>query len=294
LTINHSTAGDTTAIACNNFNWHGTNYTNSGTATHLFTNAAGCDSVVTLHLTINQSPSPIITPNGSTTFCDGDSVILSSTTASLYQWLLNGNSISGATNSTYVVLNQGNYSVFVSVGTCSATSPITVVTVNSLPSIPVISQNGTLLTSTPATTYQWYLNGISIPSATNSSYAATSDGSYYVVISNSNGCESSSTPVIVNTTDINVAQEINVVNTYPNPFKDITTVQITVAKKSHVTADVYSILGEHLQTIVDSELTAGNYNFHFSAKQLSYSSSIYIMKVIINGKMYITRMVQNE
>ena len=294
LTINHSTAGDTTAIACNNFNWHGTSYTNSGTATHLFTNAAGCDSVVTLHLTINQSPSPIITPNGSTTFCDGDSVILSSTTASLYQWLLNGNSISGATNSTYVVLNQGNYSVFVSVGTCSATSPITVVTVNSLPSIPVISQNGTLLTSTPATTYQWYLNGISIPSATNSSYAATSDGSYYVVISNSNGCESSSTPVIVNTTDINVAQEINVVNTYPNPFKDITTVQITVEKKSHVTADVYSILGEHLQTIVDSELTAGNYNFNFSAKQLSYSSGIYIMKVIINGKMYITRMVQNE
>gem|GEM_PF-1059159 len=49
------TTGDTTAVACNSFSWYGTEYTESGTATHTFTNAQGCDSVVTLHLTINRS-----------------------------------------------------------------------------------------------------------------------------------------------------------------------------------------------------------------------------------------------
>ncbi len=55
LTINHSTTGDTTAVACDSFTWWNTNYTNStNEATHTLTNAAGCDSVVTLHLTINN------------------------------------------------------------------------------------------------------------------------------------------------------------------------------------------------------------------------------------------------
>ena len=55
LTINQSTTGDTTAVACDSFTWWNTNYTNStNEATHTLTNAAGCDSSVTLHLTINN------------------------------------------------------------------------------------------------------------------------------------------------------------------------------------------------------------------------------------------------
>ena len=57
LTVNHSNTGDTTAIACNSFDWYEhTNITAScDNLTHTFTNANGCDSVVTLHLTINHS-----------------------------------------------------------------------------------------------------------------------------------------------------------------------------------------------------------------------------------------------
>ena len=55
LTINHSTTGDTTVVACDSFTWWNTNYTNStNDATHTLTNAAGCDSTVTLHLTVNN------------------------------------------------------------------------------------------------------------------------------------------------------------------------------------------------------------------------------------------------
>ena len=57
LTVNYSTVGDTTAVVCDSFNWYDhTNLTSSSnTLTHLFTNAAGCDSTVTLDLTVHYS-----------------------------------------------------------------------------------------------------------------------------------------------------------------------------------------------------------------------------------------------
>ena len=57
LTVGHSNTGDTTAFACNTFDWYEhTNITESTeTLTHTFTNASGCDSVVTLHLTVGHS-----------------------------------------------------------------------------------------------------------------------------------------------------------------------------------------------------------------------------------------------
>ena len=60
LTINHATTGDTSAVACGSFTWYGVTYTESGdytinmTNTTGMTNGAGCDSIVTLHLTINN------------------------------------------------------------------------------------------------------------------------------------------------------------------------------------------------------------------------------------------------
>jgi len=49
--------------------------------------------------------------------------VLSSTTASTYQWLLNGDSISGATSQNYTATQTGTYSVQVSNGSgCTATS----------------------------------------------------------------------------------------------------------------------------------------------------------------------------
>ena len=57
LTVGHSNTGDTTAFACNTFDWYEhTGLTESTeTLTHTFTNASGCDSVVTLHLTVGHS-----------------------------------------------------------------------------------------------------------------------------------------------------------------------------------------------------------------------------------------------
>ena len=57
LTINNATTGVDTQVACNSYTWiDGNTYTESTDApTFTLTNANGCDSVVTLHLTINYS-----------------------------------------------------------------------------------------------------------------------------------------------------------------------------------------------------------------------------------------------
>lgn len=62
-----ATAGDTTAVECDRFNWYGTEYTVSGDYRHRLTNVAGFDSVLTMHLTINHGTHDV----ESQTACDG-------------------------------------------------------------------------------------------------------------------------------------------------------------------------------------------------------------------------------
>ena len=50
-----TTSSDTTATACGPFTWKGKTYTQSGDYTYNTTNAGGCDSIITLHLTVNHS-----------------------------------------------------------------------------------------------------------------------------------------------------------------------------------------------------------------------------------------------
>ena len=56
LTVNYTTYGDTTAVECGSFTWHGITYKSTPATAPTYTivggNHVGCDSVVTLHLTI--------------------------------------------------------------------------------------------------------------------------------------------------------------------------------------------------------------------------------------------------
>ena len=64
LTVNHSTDGDTTVVACESFTWHGVTYTTTPAVAPTYTmtggNHNGCDSVVTLHLTVNHGTHDVL------------------------------------------------------------------------------------------------------------------------------------------------------------------------------------------------------------------------------------------
>lgn len=89
-------------------------------------------------ITVNPLPTPIITTLSATTFCEGDSVILSSSLDAAYLW--NDNS----TDSTLVVHTAGDYTVtLTNAFNCTATSAPTTVVVNPNPVATIIANGPT-------------------------------------------------------------------------------------------------------------------------------------------------------
>lgn len=174
----------------------------------------GCSktSSPAINVVVNPLPSAIITPAGPTTFCSGGNVTLNASTGVGYgwQWLLNGNSINGATGSGYTANASGYYSVITTANGCSGTSAGTLVTINSLPNSSISAggpttfcKGGFVTLSAPVAVgslYIWKKNGTSIAGATMQSYNAVSDGNYKVLVTNAAGC----TKQTVNATVVNV------------------------------------------------------------------------------------------
>ncbi len=122
--------------------------TAAGTYTIIATDATTtCTSTMNSSATIivNALPATNITPNGATTFCQGQNVILQASVAggNTYQWQESGVDIAGAVTSAYTASSTGNYTVIVnSSNGCADTSAITVVTVNPLPTIYNVTGDG--------------------------------------------------------------------------------------------------------------------------------------------------------
>jgi uncharacterized delta-60 repeat protein len=121
-----ASTGTDVQTACDSFTWiDGNTYNSSNnTATHTLTNAAGCDSIVTLNLTINQVSDVSTTLTGIT-------ITANNNNASSYQWIDcdNGNApIVGANNQSYTATSNGNYAVEITQNGCTATSTCVAVT----------------------------------------------------------------------------------------------------------------------------------------------------------------------
>ncbi|RYY34178.1 MAG: hypothetical protein EOP46_14285, partial [Sphingobacteriaceae bacterium] len=183
----------------------------SGTLSVTATNACGTSAPRTQTITINPTPAtPTVTAGGPTTFCNGGSVVLTSSSTTGNQWYNGTTLLSGATNRTYTATVSGNYNVVVTAAGCSsAPSANTSVTVNPIPATPTVTAGGptnfctggnVVLTSSSATGNQWYNGALLISGATNQTYTATTSGNYNVVVTTT-GCSSAasaSTSVTVN------------------------------------------------------------------------------------------------
>jgi hypothetical protein len=170
---------------------------------------------------VKEEANPIInvSPTGTITICQGTSISLVGAGANSYQWRMNGQNISNAFNPNYNANTSGSYQL---IGTnlkgCSDSSNTVQLTVNPLPLKPKILRNAdTLISSTIADSYNWYLNGDSITNAHNQKYVANLQGLYRVKIINNFNCVDSSDEINFYRTGI--AEEANVENIklFPNP-----------------------------------------------------------------------------
>ena len=162
LTINNSTTGTTTATACNSYVWatplgNGTTYTAGGTYTNSSTNAAGCNHVETLVLTINSSSAHTTTE----TACDS------------YMWatpLGTGTTYSASGTYTNSSTNASG---------CNHTETLVLTINNSTSSVETV-------TSPTCGTYTWAVNSVTY----------TSSGTYTVTGTNAAGCVDTKTLVL--------------------------------------------------------------------------------------------------
>ncbi len=170
--------------------------TGAGSFTVTVQEGTGCP-VTSAPVTVTLSPAtPQITPPGPIALCAPDDTLLDAGAGYVaYQWLRDGVAMTDTTTEKVLVSSSGNYSVQVTNNAgCQGTSTPVSVTIYPIPAQPVITAANDVMTSTPATSYQWSLNGTPIPGATKQTDTATSGGAYTVTITDSHGCSNTSEP----------------------------------------------------------------------------------------------------
>ncbi len=76
---------------------------------------------------------------------------------------------------------------------------------------------------------------------------------------------------------------------YPNPFNPTTTINFTLANKSHVSLKVYDLLGKQVAELVNAEKPAGEYNVQFNATNLP--SGIYAYRLEAGNFVSVKKMI---
>ena len=257
LTINNATTGTDTQVACDTYTWiDGNTYTASNnTATFTLTNAAGCDSIVTLDLTVNYSASSSITEVS----C-GDYV-----------------SPGGNTYTT-----SGTYTEILTTGAgCDSTLTInlTVETID----VSVSVAGVTMTANYSGGTYQWINCATLSPiaGATGQSYTAVANGDYAVIVSSGN-CSDTSACTTINSVKLTELELAELIKLYPNP-----------AAESHVTidydgvissVDVYDVMGRIMIKGVkptDNKLDISSLSYGKYIVRITTESAVIMKELII-------------
>lgn len=247
LTINNSTTGTDIQTACDSYMWiDGNTYTSdNNTATHTLTNAAGCDSVVTLDLTINNST----TGTDIQTACDS------------YTWI-DGNTYSSDNNTaTHTLTNAAGCDSVV-------TLDLTISTVD-----PSISQVGNVLTANETgATYAWLdcSDETLISGETGQSFTATANGDYAAIVTLGN-CTDTSDCATVNTIGLEENHK-DLFSLYPNPSSGL----FNLVLSNDAQVQITDLTGK---VILNQNYHLGSYKIDLS----SYSDGVYLLQVLANG-----------
>jgi hypothetical protein len=181
--------------------------------------ANGCvsDASEAVTVVVHELPEVPAISATSTAFCAGGSVLLSTDVADLTsQWSLNGEPVGGDAASLEVVAG-GTYKVVVTnAAGCSVGSEAFEVTEHALPEVPLITVIGNDLVATGEGTFSWWFNGEPLDNGGGSTVASAPYGEYTVVLTDANGCSSTSAPYHhLGTAVGDVGPEM--VGVFPNP-----------------------------------------------------------------------------
>ncbi|MNK05090.1 hypothetical protein D3C87_229650 [compost metagenome] len=206
LTVNQPSGSSVSVISCaNSYTWaqNGMTYNTSGSYEDTIPNAVGCDSIITLNLTLSGS-----VQSQSVTVCG------------TYTW--------SQTGITYTA--SGTYSdTLTNVNGCDSILVLNLV-VNANP-VATITDNGNgTLTASSGNSYQWIncTTNTAISGATSQTFAPTVNGNYAVLVTNAAGCGDTSACVLVDDLGLEDLDSKSVL-VFPNPTENNVTISMTFA-----------------------------------------------------------------
>ncbi|MFN6039450.1 MAG: aryl-sulfate sulfotransferase [Bacteroidota bacterium] len=118
---------------------------------------------------------------------------------------------------------------------------------NQPPPIPSVTENSGVLSSTNASSYQWYLNGQQISGATSQTFSPIQSGIYLVRTTDANGCvyQYSSGYSFSLTTGVEESQE-TIFDIFPNPSNGIINIREPKSSGKHFEIFIYDAQGRLL------------------------------------------------
>ncbi|MDB5145254.1 MAG: family serine peptidase, partial [Mucilaginibacter sp.] len=151
---------------------------------------------------------------------------------------------------------------------------------------PVITQNGTTLSSSSATSNQWYQNGTLIAGATGQTYAPAQSGNYRVDVTLSNGCIAQSDNYVyvispADGSDIGLA-------IFPNPANNLLNVIFAAKANTVLNLSLINVIGQ--ATYTQKGILAGG-GFSTLINVGNYAPGTYILKILLGGKLYSRKII---
>jgi hypothetical protein len=313
LTVNHSSTNTISLTTCNNYTSPSgkLTWTSSGIYTDTIPNNAGCDSIITINLTINQSTTSSINPIVCNSYISPSGVVY--TISGTYQdtipntagcdsiitinLVVNNSSTSTISPSACFSYTSpsGNY-VWTAGGTYTDTIPNTtgcdsVITINltvntvdasvSQPSMFIISANAV------GASYQWLdcaNNYLPIAGETNQSFTVTANGDYAVEVTE-NSCVDTSNCISITNVGIPNVSAGNTMALYPNPSNG----QVTIALSQALQNAIIRIVNITGQTVAEkTNLNGTAVNFDISGE----TPGIYFVEVEEKGTVSRIKMVK--
>ncbi|MCB9185756.1 MAG: HYR domain-containing protein [Flavobacteriales bacterium] len=257
------------------------------------TNSYGCTATEQIIAVMNfpQNP-PVVTANGPTEFCIGETVILTAN-AGYASYLWN----SGSTTPGVTVTESGDYYVTVldGNGCIDSSMAATPVTVTVWEPEPAVQQAGDMLTLTNAGDFvssQWYFNGNPIPGATSGSYSITASGNYWVCVVDGNGCEGCS-QVFEMTCCVGVEETAfdGDVRVYPNPNNGQFTLEVEMQHEMDMSVGLYDMIGK--QIWMDADLGETN-NLRKQYDLTELPDGVYFLRIFADDQMTVQKLIKQQ
>ncbi|MBU2018201.1 MAG: T9SS type A sorting domain-containing protein, partial [Bacteroidetes bacterium] len=263
----------TTPTTVNNIATSPYTFSSSTAGTYTITNVsdANCTGTSSGSAIVTVKQNPMVSVNDAN-ICEGDQAILNGIvfpSGGVYNWTPGGFSTSSITVSPS---STSTYTVTYTVNGCSS-SANALVTVIARPSAPIITRNNFVLTSNYPSGNQWYKDGVLIPGAVNQNYTATENGVYTVIAYDGTCYSNVSNQMVIGNVGISELALGKLLNVYPNPTKDVITIDFTKGNEVELKSiDILNLMGQKVGTVDVSEsmsvdMTAfesGVYHFSFN------------------------------